>query len=345
MDILYGVQATGNGHISRSREVVRNLKALGHSVHVILSGRDPALLKEMDVFEPFQVYRGLTFITVRGKVSYWKTAKTLNLFRFYQDIYTYEKKPYDLVITDFEPITARIARRCGIPSIGLGHQYAFIYDIPMRGNFFTRWIIKHFAFADYPIGLHWHHFDQPILPPIIPHHLRPNRGTMNDKILVYLPFEDLVDIRSVLKPYQEYHFYCYGNVDQPYDETNLRLRPFSRSGFLKDLEECGGVITNAGFELVSEALQLGKKILVKPLAGQMEQVSNALVMETLKIGMTMSALDGDAIQEWLKISAQKYVVYPDVAKIIANWVDSRQWHDITGLAREAWSQTRTDFSN
>jgi hypothetical protein len=28
------------------------------------------------------------------------------------------------------------------------------------------------------------------------------------------------------------------------------------------------VITNAGFELVSEALSAGKKILIKPLAGQ-----------------------------------------------------------------------------
>jgi hypothetical protein len=61
MNILYGVQATGNGHISRSREVIRNLKMLGHKVRVILSGRDPALLWDMEVFEPYDAFRGLTF--------------------------------------------------------------------------------------------------------------------------------------------------------------------------------------------------------------------------------------------------------------------------------------------
>ena len=50
MKILYGVQATGNGHISRSREVIRQLKDMGHDVQVILSGRDPSLLWEMETF-------------------------------------------------------------------------------------------------------------------------------------------------------------------------------------------------------------------------------------------------------------------------------------------------------
>ena len=36
MKILYGVQATGNGHISRSREVIRNLKNMGQDVQVYL---------------------------------------------------------------------------------------------------------------------------------------------------------------------------------------------------------------------------------------------------------------------------------------------------------------------
>ncbi len=79
MKILYGVQATGNGHISRSREVIRNLKNLGHDVRVILSGRDPSLLWDMEVFEPFDAFRGLTFITARGEVKYFATACNLVL--------------------------------------------------------------------------------------------------------------------------------------------------------------------------------------------------------------------------------------------------------------------------
>jgi uncharacterized protein (TIGR00661 family) len=48
---------------------------------------------------------------------------------------------------------------------------------------------------------------------------------------------------------------------------------------------------NAGFELASEAMFLGKKILVKPLAGQMEQLSNALVIDSLELGMVMKRLN------------------------------------------------------
>ena len=40
--ILYGVQGTGNGHISRSREIIRHLKAEGHDVEVIVRPVGPS---------------------------------------------------------------------------------------------------------------------------------------------------------------------------------------------------------------------------------------------------------------------------------------------------------------
>jgi hypothetical protein len=38
-------------------------------------------------------------------------------------------------------------------------------------------------------------------------------------------------------------------------------------------------------------MYLGKKILVKPLAGQMEQVSNALTITFLELGLAMNRLN------------------------------------------------------
>ncbi len=52
MRILFGVQGTGNGHISRSRELVRKLKSDGHEVEVLVSGRKEEELKEIEVFQP-----------------------------------------------------------------------------------------------------------------------------------------------------------------------------------------------------------------------------------------------------------------------------------------------------
>ena len=338
MKILYGVQATGNGHISRSREVIHHLKDLGHDVRVILTGRDPSHLWEMEIFEPYDTFRGLTFISRRGKIRIVSTALQLNLYQLYRDIFSYDASGFDLVVTDFEPVAARIARRNKIPSIGVGHQYAFLYDVPVKkADPFSMWVVKNFAPADFAAGLHWHHFDKPILPPIIPAHLKNDSQIMPDKILVYLPFEAHEDIDSLLKPFATHQFFIYCNIAAPKENVNTHWRPFSRDGFLKDLKNCNGVISNAGFELLSEALYLGKKFLAKPLIGQMEQMSNAHVISELKLGTVMKKLDQNAVEQFLKKPPVSPICYPDVARMVAEWIESRNWQDVEGLARSAWA--------
>jgi uncharacterized protein (TIGR00661 family) len=341
MKILFGVQATGNGHISRSREVIRHLKELGHDIRVILSGRDPSLLWEMETFEPYDTFQGLTFISRRGKVRIIRTALQLNVFRFYRDIFSYDASGVDLVVTDFEPVAARIASHNNIPSLGVGHQYAFLHDVPVKkADPFSMWIVKNFAYTDYSIGLHWHHFQKPILPPIIPAHLKNDSQIEQDKILVYLPFEMLDDIESLLKPFATHQFYIYCSVNAAKDNANIHLRPFSRTGFLKDLKNCNGVISNAGFELLSEALYLGKKLLAKPLAGQMEQASNAFVISELNLGMIMKELSQDFVEQFLAAPSVEPMRYPDVARIVAEWIESGNWEDVEGLVQSAWKDIK-----
>jgi len=342
--ILYGVQGTGNGHISRSREIIRYLKADGHDVKVVLSGRDPALLWDMDVFEPFVAMEGLTFSTRRGRLQYIETARRLNLLRFYADIRSFDARGVDVVITDFEPLTARIARRNRLPSIGIGHQYAFRYKIPIAGfDPAAVYVIRNFAPADHCLGLHWHHFNQPILPPVVPAQMPDGLGQLADKVLVYLPFEEIDDIRRLLAPFKTHQFYVYHQLPGVSDESHLHWRAYSRQGFLSDLAESGGVITNAGFELASEAIHLGKKILVKPLARQMEQMSNAKALAHLKLGTVMKQLDPVSVDEFLAGQPAPVVQYPDVARMIANWIGAGDWRDVAGLSRRAWAQAIFDI--
>lgn len=340
MKILYGVQGTGNGHLSRSRELIRYLKQDGHEVRVIVSGRDPALLWDMEIFEPYTALQGLTFATHRGRIQHLQTARELNLVRFYADIRAFDARGFDLVISDYEPVTARIARRHRLPSIGIGHQYAFCHDIPVRGqNPLSRFILDHFAPVDYPIGLHWHHFDQPILPPVVPEFFSRTEPVPN-KILVYLPFEELADILQLLSPFDAHAFFIYHQLQQPEEKGQFKLRPYSRAGFLNDLADCSGVITNAGFELVSEALALGKKVLVKPLAGQMEQLSNAAALTELKLGLSMKRLDATAVERFLGQPDGVRMCYPNVARLIADWIPKRDWGGVAELSRHAWAQAQ-----
>ena len=337
MKILYGLCGTGYGHVCRSREIIRRLKQRGHDVRVIFSGGAPQL--NVEDFEPFVVYRGFTFVTARGRVRYLKTALQVNLLRFYRDLGSLDASDLDLVITDWEPISSRVARRRGIPSIGIGHQYAFVFRIPTaRGNPLARFVLRRYAPADYPIGLHWHHFDFPILPPIVPDGLRRKDCSGDRKILVYLPWEDSERVSRELRAIRTHDFYIYHpECKRPSDEGNLHLRPPSRAGFLDHLEQSRGVICNAGFELPSEALHLGKRLLVKPLKGQMEQESNALALSLLGLGTSVRALSAEAVGDWLDGSEITPTGYPNVADELVRWIESRRWDDGASLARSLWA--------
>lgn len=343
MNILYGVQATGNGHISRSREMIKALRARGHTVRALLTGRDPAQLWDMDDFQPFDTRPGLTFVSRCGRVDYLATMRGLNLPRFYRDIREYDATGYDLAIVDYEPVTSRIARRRRIPCIGVGHQYAF-WDsrVPRtKGDPLARWVFRNFAPVDIPIGLHWHHFGAAILPPIVPPQPKDLPPTIPGKILVYLGFESAEAVTKLLEPITEAEFFVYAGVPAPVDQGNLHLRPFSRDGFLADLHSCVGIISNAGFELTSEAIAAGKKLLVKPLAGQMEQGSNGLAMSMLNIGTVMHKLDPAVLRKWLALPTPEPAIYPDVPGMIADWIGRGGGHgDLATLSANVWAATR-----
>lgn len=338
MKILYGVQGTGNGHISRSREIIKALKKSGHEVYTLFTGRKKELFRDIQDFEPYEIKKGLTFVTDEGRIEYGRTLMQLDFFQFYKNIRQFGLPSYDLVLTDFEPMSARIAMKHRIPSIGIGHQYSFLYDIPVSGwDPFSQLIIRYYAPARFSIGLHWNHFNHPILPPIVPKFPPMSKTTITNKILVYLPFENPDKVTSILSSLKEQEFYIYACTETPEDSGNLHLRPFSRERFLSDLMDCSGVICNAGFELPSEALHLGKKCLVKPLSGQYEQTSNAETLCRLGLGMSMNSLDKGRIKSWLDTPSPAAQKYPDVAGIVAEWISKGNWNDTGDLVQKAWS--------
>lgn len=341
MKILYGVQATGNGHITRARALGKALEECGLDVDFLFSGREKNKFFDMEQFGEWRCFKGLTFVHEAGKTKLIDTLKQNSLKQLFKDIRALDVSEYDLVITDFEPISAWAAKRAGVPCIGMGHQYAFNHAVPKTGDYFIpRMIMKKFAPASVDLGLHWHHFGFPILPPIAETHTS-SKAVDPNKIIVYLGFEDAEEVIQMLEPFEEHLFTIYGPFPQYESLGHIQLKPLSREGFQEDLATSAGVICNAGFELSSEAIQLGKKILVKPLQGQMEQLSNATALEKLGLGMSMNSLDSEAVKRWLSLSRGNRVQYPDVAKAIAHWVQSGKWQDPATkneLVETLWSQ-------
>ena len=67
MNILYGINATGNGHISRSRITISELKKRGHNVTVLFSGRKPEDFFDVDEFKPYIITVSYTHLTLPTK--------------------------------------------------------------------------------------------------------------------------------------------------------------------------------------------------------------------------------------------------------------------------------------
>ena len=335
MKLLYGVQGTGNGHITRARAMQAALAAKGIEVDWVFSGRERAKFFDMEAFGDFKVFKGLTFATKSGKIDLLKTFAEASLGQMYQDIRTLDLSQYDLAVTDFEPVVAWAAKKQGLPCIGIGHQYAFDHDIPKAAHSFASdAIMKWFAPVSLGIGVHWHHFNQPILPPIIEAD-HPSDGNRVDRTLVYLPFEHSASVLKTLQSVDHaFVFHCADIAPGRY--ANVVVKGFSRDGFKASLHATDGVICNAGFELASEALSLGRRLMVKPLKGQMEQSSNALALSQLGFGLSTRRIDTESLQRFLGEAPFCRVNYPDVPGLLARWLLTYPEQSLDDLVNVAW---------
>lgn len=345
MKILYGVQGTGNGHITRARAIAAALKKHPEiDVTWLFSGRAQKDFFDMDIFGDYQWRHGLSFVTENGRVNNLKTLMAIKPKRLIADIQSLNIEQYDLIATDYEPVSAWAARLAKRDVIGIGHQYAFNYDIPVTGeNLITSAIMRFFAPANISLGLHWHHFGHPILPPIAEIH-GDIPATKAKQVLVYLPFENPQRVIELLKPLTPYEFYVYCPGLADTDRGHIHTRKACFEGFQNDLKSSQYVISNSGFELISESLLLGKSILTKPVKGQMEQQSNALALHKLGLATVIHAIDTTSIEQWLSnaqtISA---IDYPNVAQEICEWLIDPNRGSAQSLSEKLWSQTR--FNN
>jgi uncharacterized protein (TIGR00661 family) len=322
MRIFYGVQGTGNGHITRARVMAKELYAAGIEVDFQFTGRAFDKYFDMTIFNGYQLRDGLTFSVSKGQVNYIKTLLTSKPITFMKDVNRLDLMDYDLVISDFEPVTAWTAKNQGVPVLGIGHQYAFKHKIPRSGSDpLAELVMKFYAPVDIGVDLHWHHFGQPILPPII-EICGESKKVIKNKVIVYLPFEDTRAVITHLLPFKnfEFHIYTPEAVTPPAGFIICKL--LSREGFQQDINDCSGIISDAGFELASEALLMVKKILVKPLHAQMEQISNAAALQQLGYGHIMNNMDTIVIDHWLHNAHAVQVAYPNAAKILVEWLKS-----------------------
>lgn len=317
LKVLYGVQATGNGHISRCMEFYPYLSKYA-DVDVLLSGI------QADLELPFPVkykFYGWSYVFgKKGGVDIWKTTKSLKPYRLIRDIFKIDLSGYDLIINDFEPISAyaRKWRFKDIECVSLSHQAAFFSDKiprPKRKGYFAEFIFKYFAPSHRKIGFHFQAYDDQVFTPVIRKDMRELELTYDDKeVLVYLPSfasDLLIDKLRGLLGYQFRIFSKHEKAESHLD--NIHIYPIDKTNWMTMLKRTSYAIMGAGFQGVSEMLFLRKKILAIPMLVQYEQECNAQALSDMGVQIlgSIGANFTDEVRSWLSDARVVDVDYPN----------------------------------
>lgn len=328
MKILYSIQATGNGHISRAIEILPYLRQYGE-VDVFLSGANCAL--SMPGGTMYRS-RGLSFFYNKfGGLDYRKTLAEFKPFRAYKEAKELPVEKYDAVINDFESITSIACKLKGVYSVGFGHQASFQYSgVPMSKKFdpLGKTILKHYAPASDYVGLHFQSYgNSNVFNPIVGssiYELHKKDFSPKDygKIVVYLPSYDPIAIAHELKKHRDFYFKIYSPFlpsEFPYPPTNnaVVIQP-DKGRFTKDLIHCAAVITSAGFETPAEALSLGKKLMVIPIKGQYEQACNAEALKDygVPVHRNLQELSDNFINTMFQLPPKRVMLFNSTEQII-----------------------------
>lgn len=260
-------------------------------------------------------------------------------WQFIRDVQRLDVNAYDLVVTDYEPVTAWAGKLRRQPVLGIGHQYAFGKNTPVEGRSLAQHaVMSLFAPVAQGVGLHWSDFGANILPPILDLPPAPTAAA-NDHILVYLPFEDQSAVTKWLNGFSEHRFIQYASTLPNDEQGNVKRRTANIAGFKSDLASARGVVCNCGFELISECLHWRKPVLTKPLAKQMEQLSNGAALETLRYATVMRQIDNELTARWLASPPPApNLSFPDVSAALASWLAGGATTPVAALGSALWEQ-------
>ncbi|MBR9860071.1 glycosyl transferase [bacterium] len=317
MKILYAIQGTGNGHLSRANDIIPILQRRAE-LDILVSGI------QADVSIPFDIkynLKGMSFIFgKKGGVDLWKTYKYLDLRNFINEIRTLPVEEYDLVINDFEAVSAWAAKLKSVPCIALSHQAAVAHKKspkPAKTDLIGKTLLKYYAPSNYQYGFHFESYGRNIFGPVIRKQIKEMEVKDFGHYTVYLPsYGDKAIIEALSRIDSVYWEVFSKHTDRMYREGNVWIKPIENSSFIKSLASCTGVLCGAGFETPAEALYLGKKLMVIPMKAQYEQQCNAAALEAMGVPVLkdLKFRQTPIIEAWVKYAERISVNFPDSAE-------------------------------
>lgn len=312
--ILYGVCGEGMGHAIRSAVVIEHLMK-ENDVTIFASDRAYEYLSEK--FDDVYYIEGFNTVYEANQVNNTRTliknVKDLPTDLRYNLRLMYNvakaSKP-DLIITDFEFYSNVISKLLRIPLVSLDNMHVIVHcDINVYPEYMSdriraAGVIRSFIQRPRHCLITSYFFPNvkipervKMFPPVLRKKVMDLNPTIGDHILVYQTSDSNQALLELLKDFDE-KFIVYG-FHKDEEDKNLTFKSFNEDEFFEDLASAKAVITNGGFNLISEALYLDKPILSIPVKKQFEQILNAIYLMRLEYGEFQEDPDKENIKEFL----------------------------------------------
>ncbi|MFA8018143.1 glycosyltransferase family protein [Bremerella cremea] len=305
--IFYSMSGEGRGHAARVRTMTEHLR---HEHELVLFAPNEAY----DFLAPIYNTPEMTGVEVRRLpgLKFYYTQRRLDLTKSIfrglnflggmgrnvrETAAILKSEQPDLVVSDFEPILPKAARKCGIPVVSLNHQdflvsydltslppslqwYAWAMGMVVRAHHVDKQqtVVSSFFTPNLRPGFHDVVQVGPLLRPDVCR-AQPSEAGF---ILSYVRKATTDDTLELLKLCDR-PVKVYGLGKRPADGP-LTFHEIDEQRFTEDFTNCDALIGAAGNQSLGEAIYLGKPVLALPESSHHEQMINSHFLKQMGVG-------------------------------------------------------------
>ncbi len=326
MKVVLGVCGFGLGHSTRERPILEGLLARGHEVVLVTNDQSHDFFtRHFPQVPNLRVYVPVIHTTPDG-LDYTATGldprndQREAHHAFWTACAEVERRfgRPDLVISDYDMVSAQLAYLFDVPLVTLDQQSKFLgYDCPSvdgftpgehrrrLGYFFPKAALRvatSFFTVDYPSVPG---FPVTVIPPILGRDVADRLPSpVKGQVTVYLSaashlVQPLAELVALFAELTDHHFTCFVDADARRMPRNVTLRPSSRAAFVDSLIHSDAVLATAGHNLITEALYLNVPMFLVPFH-HYEQQLNARVITESGAGCAAETVTSAALGDFLE---------------------------------------------